>query len=374
MLTVLHVAESTEGGVRRHLRDLVSALDPQAFRSALAVSCGRDPAFGACDVPAYRARGVEVFEVPMRRSLSPVSDARAWLSLVRVVRRVRPDVIHAHSSKAGALARAAGALCGVPVVYTPHGFAFLMGVGSRARRFYRMAERSLRSATAALVAVSQEESREALALGYPVGRVFQIPNGLTPCVCGAIEVKEHGPLVVGFFGRLSRQKGPDLLLEAATEVVTHLPNVLFRFYGEGEMGDALRSAVTGRRALQACVSFQGGCPQDAAVARMREADVLAVPSRWEGCPYVVLEAFAAGVPVVAAAVGGIPDLIRSGTNGLLVAPEDSESLCDGLLRLLREPSLRRGFAEQGRETLRTYPVERMAAAIGDVYRRVALPR
>ena len=371
MLTVLHVAESTEGGVRRHLRELVSALDPQAFRSVLAVSCGRDPAFGACDVPAYRARGVEVFEVPMRRSISPVSDAWAWLSLVRVIRRVRPDVVHAHSSKAGVLARAAGALCGVPVVYTPHGFAFLMGGGERSRRFYRFIERSARSATAALIAVSQEEVREALALGYARERVFLIANGIPPCACKDFPAHKKESPVVGFFGRLTRQKGPDVLLEAVPEIVSRLPHVRFRFYGDGEMGAALRNAVDGQRAVQSCVSFLGAYPQDAAAARMRETDVLAVPSRWEGCPYVVLEAFASGVPVVASAVGGIPDLVRNGVNGLLVAPDDSEALCDGLLRLLRDAPLRRSFAEQGRETLRAYTAERMASAIGDVYCRVA---
>ena len=368
MIAVLHVMEATEGGTRRHLRDLVSALDRQVFRVALAVSCERDPAFRTCDVPAYRANGIPVYEVPMRRRIDPLADAAAFVKLVGVVRRVRPQVIHAHSSKAGFLARLAGVLCRVPVVYTPHGFSFLMACGERSRRFYRFLEWVARRATAAVIAVSEEEVREALGLGYARDRVFLIRNGVAPRDFGAVTVREKGPLSVGFFGRLTRQKGPDVLLEAVPDIVAHLPQVGFCFYGVGEMADGLQAQADARQ-LTAFVKFKGACLQDETVARMRETDVVVVPSRWEGGPYVVLEAFQAGVPLVASAVGGIPDLVKNGENGLLVAADDSEALGDALLRLLREPLTRRRLAEQGREALGLYAVGNMAAAIGEVYQR-----
>ena len=368
MIAVLHVMEATEGGTRRHLRDLVSALDRRVFRVALAVSCERDPAFRACDVPAYRASGIPVYEVPMRRRIDPLADAVAFVKLVGVVRRVRPQVIHAHSSKAGFLARLAGVLCRVPVVYTPHGFPFLMACGERFRRFYRFLEWVARRATAAVIAVSEEEVREALGLGYASDRVFLIRNGVVPRDSGAVTVREKGPLSVGFFGRLTRQKGPDVLLEAVPGIVAHLPQVGFCFYGDGEMAAELHAQADARQ-LTACVKFKGACPQDETVARMRETDVVVVPSRWEGCPYVVLEAFQAGVPLVSAAVGGIPDLIKNGENGLLVAADDSEALGDALRRLLREPLTRKRLAERGREALGLHVAGNMAAAIGEVYQR-----
>lgn len=370
MITVLQVMEATEGGTRHHLRDLVSALDHQAFRVALAVSCGRDPAFGTCDVPAYRDRGLSVYAVPMRRHITPLSDAVALVKLMRVIRRVRPHVIHAHSSKAGFLARLAGLLCRVPVVYTPHGFSFLMTCGERSRFVYRFLERSIRSATAAVIAVSEEEVRQALDLGYARDRVFLIHNGVVPGDFGALAVRETGPLRVGFFGRLTRQKGPDVLLGAITEIVAHLPHVTFCFYGSGEMADTLQSHVE-RRQLAAYVKFNGAYAQGEAVERMRETDVIVMPSRWEGCPYEVLEAFQAGVPIVASEVGGLLDVVRNGENGLLVAPEDSEALCDAVLCLLREPQRRRRLAEQGRADLGQYTADTMATAIGEVYRQFA---
>ena len=370
VITVLQVMEATEGGTRRHLRDLVSALDDQSFRAVLAVSCGREAAFRAYDLPEYAMRGVPVHEVPMLRGIAPVADALSLLRLVRVIRRVRPDVIHAHSSKAGFLARVAGACCRVPVVYTPHVFSFLMACGARKRSLYRLLERSMRAATAALIAVSEEEIREALRLGYAGDRVFLIRNGVAACEAGAVTVREKGALRVGFFGRLSLQKGPDILIEAASYVAAHLPHVTFYLTGDGEMRESLRAQVEGLQ-IEAHVTFQSACPQEETVARMREADVVVLPSRWEGCPYVVLEAFQAGVPVVAASVGGVPELIKDGVNGVLVAPENAEALCDAVLGLLRDPNKRRHLAEAGRVTAASHTLSAMAAAVGAVYRSVS---
>jgi glycosyltransferase involved in cell wall biosynthesis len=371
MMTVLQVLEASEGGTRRHVEELVSALDPAEFRSALALSFLRDGSRRDDDLARYAARGVEVCEVPMWREIAPLADAESLACLVRCVRRVRPQVIHAHSSKAGFLARLAGAWCRVPVVYTPHVFPFLMACAPRRRRLYRWLERQAREWTAALVAVSEEERREARALGFEPERVSLIPNGVPPSAHeGPVRVREAGPLVVGFFGRLTAQKGPDLLLEAAHEVAAHLPHVTFFVYGSGEMEELLRLRAEELQAGDR-VRFLGPCPDGEVIARMREADVVAVPSRWEGCPYVVLEAFQAGVPVVAAAVGGVPDLIRDRCNGVLVAPGSAEALEDGLLELLRDPQRRRRLAEQGRATLAGHRLDAMAASVAAVYRRVA---
>lgn len=370
--TILQVLEASEGGTRRHLRELVGALDPGEFCVALAVSCGRDPGFRD-DVAGYVARGLLVDEVPMRRGVAPLADFASLIRLVRCVRRVRPDVIHAHSAKAGFLSRLAGVLCRVPVVYTPHVFPFLMTRGKRTRRFYRFLERCVRDATSALIAVSEEERREALALGYAGGRVHHIPNGVVACGRQEVTVCEGGVLKVGFFGRLTQQKGPDLLVDAAAEVVAHVPQAHVVFYGEGEMATALHLRVEGRQ-LAAHVRFNGAYAQSEAVAQMRQVDVVAVPSRWEGCPYVVLEAFQAGVPVVASSVGGVPDLIRDGVNGVLVEAENTEALCDGLLALLRDPQKRRRLAEQGRAAVEAYTVADMARAVEAVYRAVARKR
>ena len=372
MITVLHVLEATAGGTRRHLRDLVGALEPLGFRCALAVSCRRDPAFRA-DVAGYVARGLAVVEIPMRRGLAPCADAVGLLRLIGAIRRVRPSVIHAHSAKGGLLARMAGAVCRVPVVYTPHAFPFLMACGPGRRRVYRRVERGLRHLTAAVIAVSEEERRAAAALGYSASRIHLIPNGVDGKVPGEVTVRASGELRVGFFGRLTAQKGPSVLLEAAAEVVAHLPSVRFVFYGDGVEADTLR-ARAGALKLNDAVRFVAPVAQEEVVAHMRLTDVIAFPSRWEGCPYVVLEAFQAGVPVAAAAVGGVPDLIRDGVTGVLVEPDNPEALCDALLALLRDPQKRRRIAGQARDELERHRLDEMAAAVAAVYRRVTQDR
>ncbi len=371
VITVLQVLEATEGGTRRHLRELVGALDPALFRVCLAVSRERDPAF-LDDLAGYEARGVPVHEVTMRRGIAPLADLLGLIRLTCLVRRIRPDVIHAHSAKAGFLARLAGLWCRVPVVYTPHVFPFLMVCGRCSTRFYRLLERSVRGRTAALIAVSDEEVREALRLGYAAERVTLIRNGVAACEAGPVTVRTTGELKIGFFGRLTRQKGPDLLLDAASDVVSHVPHVVFLFYGDGEWAEKARKRVASLQ-LAAHVRFMGAYRQNETVTLMREADVVVVPSRWEGCPYVVLEAFQSGVPVVAAAVGGVPELIRDGVNGVLVEADNAEELGDGVLCLLRDPDKRRHLAEAGRLTAAAHTLEAMAAAVGAVYRRVATP-
>ena len=103
---------------------------------------------------------------------------------------------------------------------------------------------------------------------------------------------------------------------------------------------------------------------------LREMDIAVLPSRWEGCPYVLLEAFQAGVPVVAAEVGGVTDLVRHGENGLCVPPEDPTALGDALLELLRDADLRRELAEGGRATLTAFTLEQMVSRVEQVYRTV----
>lgn len=361
MRTVLHVLEATEGGTRRHLRDLLGALDPAEFHCALAVSCRRDPGF-AEDVALYRSRGMPVTELHMARGIAPVSDLFALLGLIRCVRRARPDLIHAHSAKAGFLARLAGAVCRVPVVYTPHVFPFMMTCGKLTRTVYRALERSVRAATAALIAVSREEEREALALGYPRERVFHIPNGVAPATEGQGTGDDK---TVGFFGRLVPQKGADVLLDAAAKI----PEARFVFHGDGELADMLRTKAEAR-GLAGRVSFAGAYPQADVVGLMRQVGIVAVPSRWEGCPYVVLEAFQAGVPVVATAVGGVTELVQDGVNGLCVPPENPDALADALRALLRDLGLRQRFAERGRVCAAEYTVAKMARAVAAVYRAI----
>ncbi|NLG06062.1 MAG: glycosyltransferase family 4 protein, partial [Clostridia bacterium] len=134
------MAEATIGGVRRHLRDLSLGLADAGWQVSVACARRRDPGF-AHDVDGFRARGLNVYDVPMVRRPAPWGDLAAVRRLGAVIRACRPDVIHAHSTKAGLIARLAARRSGIPVCYTPHGFAFAMQVPGPLRRMYREVER-----------------------------------------------------------------------------------------------------------------------------------------------------------------------------------------------------------------------------------------
>lgn len=364
---VLHVLEAMEGGTCRHVSELLPGLAARGYPVALATSFRRDPALADAIVPAFAECGIALHELPMRRAVSPLADLCALTRLKRLIQTLAPGIIHTHSSKAGFLGRLAGAAQGVPVVHTPHAFPFLME-GSRAkRRLYRLLERLVQPKTAALIAVSHEEVQAAHELGFPPGRIHHIPNGTRYPAAAAAAVAPAAVAprqAIGFFGRLCRQKGADVLLRAVAGM-----DVEACIYGNGEDGAAVREHCR-RLRLGHRVRFMGGCPQGEVVDAMRGCAVIAVPSRWEGFPYVVLDAYAAGVPVVAARVGGIPDMVQDGVTGVLVPPDDAPALAAALAALLNNPPRRHALAAAARKLLPSYALDTMVDNIACVYRAV----
>lgn len=191
-----------------------------------------------------------------------------------------------------------------------------------------------------VVAVSAGLKDRVLELGVSGNRVIVQHNGVDgDCfrirsrqeARAALHVSASDPLVC-FVGNLVHEKGPDLLVEALGYLKSKIPGISAVFVGTGTMRDALaaRSATLG---LADRVRFAGRLPPDEVALWMSAADVLCLPSRREGCPNVVLEALASGRPVVAAAVGGVPELITD-ANGVMVDPENAQALADGLVRAI----------------------------------------
>lgn len=362
-MRVLHVVEATTAGVGRHVQDLCQTMMEVGLE--VGVACPRlrqgaeqDVAF----VERVRQTGAEVHIVPMRRSISPVSDIRSYWTLGRLLARDGPDVVHAHSSKAGALGRLAARRAGCrAVVYTPNAFAFLgIRVGWR-RWVLEGVERWLgHHATDALLCVSRSELALAQSCRIaPPERLMLIENGIEPeRVITTVESAEaktllglepHRP-VIGYAGRLAQQKGLETLINAAVQVRDSAGEAQFLLVGEGEMERSLRAMVS-RRGLDTCFRFSGYL-SDIRVA-LAAMDVFVLPSLYEGLPYSLMEAMAAGRAVVAARVGGNSDLIQDGETGFLVPPEDSATLANVLLRLLSAPEERTLVGEKAAEVVRT---------------------
>jgi glycosyltransferase involved in cell wall biosynthesis len=315
VMKVLHVLEATGGGTRRHILDLLPALQAYGVSCDLVASPLRTSAFGS-DAGWLRARGVKVFEVPMARGFSPSGDAIALRQLAAHLRHERYDVVHCHSTKAGLLGRLARLSVArrTPLVYTPHCIAFDTGLPHRQRRAARWMEALLAPLTSHFIAVSQHESNTLRRADLcKIDRVSTIHNGVDISAFDALPLTERAELglgqrdfVIGCFGRLTSQKNQAALLRALPRVLEAVPRARLLLVGSGEDESVLR-ALANNLGIAECITWAGEVSEARPLYAL--CDVVAQPSRWEGCPYTILEALAARRVVVARDVGGVEEIL-----------------------------------------------------------------
>jgi glycosyltransferase involved in cell wall biosynthesis len=353
---VLIVTQATVDGVAICVRDLIQAAVSNGYELTVACPPGGDLLTWA------QQRGARWVRIDMRRAAHP-SDILAVLRIRRLVRE--HALVHLHSSKAGAVGRLALASLGrrrPPSLFTPHGWSWL--AGGRLEPAYRLFERIMLPVTTAMVAVSAEERSHGLAvLGPRAARIRVISNGVDVGRFrpdGPLGERTADPLIVSV-GRLCHARGPDLAVAALALMRT--PAARLRLVGAGEDRAALEMQVralglTGRVELT-------GFRQDPA-PDFRAADVVMVPSRYDGMALVLLEAMACGAAVVATRVAGSSALAGA---GVLVAPEDPGALAGAVDALLADPDRRRqlGLAARQRAVER-YSLERSLDAILALWR------
>lgn len=375
MTRVLHVLEALEGGTARHVSDLVTRLGATEHH----VAAPERRLGGVTDTRAraeMAGAGAAVHPVDMRRRPASPQNAAAVLSLVALIRRLRPDVVHGHSSVGGALGRLALAASGgrAAAVYTPNGLHPSPAAAG--------VERLLGRWTSRLVAVSEGEARLAAVRGIVTEeRIAVIPNGID--LSGpppgprhrppALDLREGLGLgaatpLVGFVGRLVHQKAPEVLVAAAGLLRTDAPDCHVALIGAGRE-EARVDELIGRLGLGGRVHRLGHL--EGAAGLMGQFDVLALPSRYEGCPYAALEAMRAGVPVVLSEVVGNRDVVEHGVSGLLTPAEDHRSLASAIARLLEDAPLRRRLVDGARRRLaERFDVTQTTARVGDLYEQL----
>lgn len=330
-----------------------------------------------------RDAGLEVVYVPhLVRSIRPVSDAHAVADLYRIFRRMRPDIVHTHSSKAGVLGRVAARAARVPVVvHTLHSLVFHDYQPAAVNLGYRTIKRALAPLTDHYVSVSDNIRARAVAarIGAPE-RHSTIRSGfLTDDFVAQLvprdEARERLGLpqdrvVVGTVARLFPLKGHDEILAAARLLVARQPKVVFAFVGSGPLRGDLERAVA-RDGLGDNVRFLGRIrPEDIPVA-FSAFDVMVHASLREGLARVIPQAVLAGLPVVCYDLDGSSEVITDGVNGFLVAPRDAAGLADRLDLLVGDELLREELGGTGAGAVRAdFSVERMVGQLDDLYTRL----
>jgi glycosyltransferase involved in cell wall biosynthesis len=280
----------------------------------------------------------------------------------------RADVIHAHSSKSGFLGRLAATLVGRAdrCVFTPHAWSFWAAEGAAAQAYVRL-ERLAAHWCRAIMVVAEAEQAAGLAAG--VGRTAQyrvVPNGVDLARFAQPAEPVRGRVLV--VGRLARQKRPDLAVEVARLLRGRVEGFELHFVGDGPLRTETERLVT-EAGVGDCVRFLGNRPDVPAL--LAGAACVLLTSDYEACPMTVLEALAAGVPVVATRVGGVPELVSEET-GALAEAGDAAGLAAEVERLLRAPAEARALGENARRDARArFSRERTAARVLELYDEVA---
>jgi glycosyltransferase involved in cell wall biosynthesis len=372
---VLHViTRLTLGGSSESSIAQIEALTAAGYVCALATGFAESDRDG---LASAAARGCRLIDVPtLGREAAPVRDVRALVHLVRVMRRERPGIVHTHTSKAGFLGRLAARLARVPaVIHQPHGHIFYGYYGAGRTRVYMALERLAACWADRLVVLTERGAEEHLARGIGRARQFTtVPSGVPVARLRGLAPRRDearaglglspSAFVIAALGRLVPIKGFDLLVAALPAVVAALPATHALIIGDGPLRGALeeRAAALG---MTSHLTITGIRSDVAAV--LAAADVFVAPSRNEGMGRALVEAMALGLPVVAAAVGGIPAVVVDGECGRLIPPEDPSALARALIDLGLDPGSRRRLGDAAGRRAEQFSTEQAACRLLAVY-------
>jgi glycosyltransferase involved in cell wall biosynthesis len=331
-LRILHAVRAPVGGIIRHILDLANGQVERGHEVGIVADSltGGDRADTAFAEIAPRLK-LGVHRLPIRRQPHP-TDLLVWAHFTRLVRKLRPDVLHGHGAKAGAFVRLRPASKTALRVYTPHGGSLHFAPNTLEGLFYSRLEKMLMNQTE-LFLFESTFARDIYQ------RRIGIPNGSVRCVFNGVTADEFDPVAPAedatdlvYVGEFRHIKGADLLLDAVALLRADGKNVTVTLAGDGEETSALKAQIE-RLGLGDCVRFIGHVK---ARFGFSKGQVLVVSSRADSMPYVVIEAAAAGIPMIAANVGGIPEIFGPHQSGLFAA-NSVGAMADAIETVLEEP-------------------------------------
>jgi glycosyltransferase involved in cell wall biosynthesis len=375
------IARLNVGGPALHVAYLTAGLAGRGYDTVLVAGTVARGEESMAFVAEQRGLRIETLD-ELHRDVAPLNDARAILQLARLIRRERPAILHTHTAKAGAVGRLAALLAGDArppvIVHTFHGHVLRGYFSAPTTVAFRLLERWLAKLTTTLIAVSPEVRDDLVRLGVAPAskfRVVRLGVELKERVAADIGEREKtrrlvgvsaDAFVVGWVGRMTAVKRTRDVLQAFRGLLDRDVDAYLLLVGDGPDRDEVERYAHELGIARRCL-FVGY--QDDVAAFYSMIDVLLLPSANEGTPVSVIEALAAERPAVATRVGGVPDIVRDGVDGYLVAPGDTDQLAERLARLARDPSERSRMGTEGRaRVLERYTVPRLVDEIDVLYR------
>jgi glycosyltransferase involved in cell wall biosynthesis len=331
-LRILHAVRAPVGGIIRHILDLANGqVDRGHHVGILADSLtGGERADKALAELAPRLK-LGVHRLAIRREPSP-DDFLVWLRMRRLIAKLKPDVTHGHGAKAGAFVRMRRRSDDTIRIYTPHGGSLHYPLNTLKGEFYARLERTLMDATD-LFLFESAFARDTYQ------RIVGTPKGVVHCVFNGVTPEEFEPVVIAddatdlaYVGEFRHIKGADLLVDAVARLHAGGKKVTLTLGGDGEETAALKAQVE-KLGLGGAIRFIGHVKARYGFSKGR---LLVVPSRGDSMPYVVIEAGAAGIPMIAARVGGIPEIFGSESPALFAA-SNAEAMAEAIAAALENP-------------------------------------
>ena len=336
------------------------------------------------DLQQLRDDGIGIMLCPhLVRRISLFHDCLAFFWLITTLRRLRPHIVHTHTSKAGILGRWAAFFNRVPIIcHTPHGHVYYGYFGGLKETFFKWLERVTSLITHKIVCLTDGEKTDHLQFKIAPEHNFLVcPSG--------VDIKRinkgnnhtlskewqkrlgihHDDLVIGTVGRLVEIKGPIFLLMAGREILAQKPEALFCFLGSGPLKEELETKAEAW-GISHRVRFIPWEPDPAPILALY--DIFVLPSLNEAMGRAIVEAMAMKKPVIATRIGGIPDLVHDGVNGLLVPPSHSSALAEAILRLADDPEMVQRMGRMSEQMAKGYSLEVMIKKIEEMYQDLLL--
>ena len=333
-IRVLHVAEAA-GGVERYLETLFKYSKDQVENILV---CSQN-----YDYKKFKTLADRVIVLRMAHDIEPSSDIKVERTLRRIIKQLKPDIVYAHSSKAGAFARIADLGLNNKVIYNPHGWAFNMQQSAKKKEMYKWVEKISAHFCDKIVCISDAERESALREKICKPSKLQvIYNGIdleeiekaASMSRAQLGIPEDA-FVVGMVGRLSKQKAPDTFVKAAKLIKEKISNAFFLMVGDGELRNQVESLIN-QYDLGSSFLITGWV--DNPTGYMKIMDMGMLLSRWEGFGLVLPEYMACGVPIVATNVDAIPDIICNGHNGCLVDVDNYRAVAKATIKIFLNKS------------------------------------
>ena len=343
-IRVLHVAEAASG-VERYLYALLKNNDSQEVENYFIAS-------QHYELEKFQQYVSGSYQLEMAHAISPHEDRVAIKQIRKIVKKINPDIVYAHSTKAGALVRIALIGIHIPVIYNPHGWAFNIVQSKKKELAYKLIEKVQIPFTKKIVCISEAEKNSAIQNRIcSTNKIQIITNGVDFELLDQaqkITRKDLGipedAFVVGQVGRLTEQKSPDVFVEMAEKIKEVIPNSFFVMVGDGDLEGKVRNLIKAKE-LEDSFLITGWVNNP--TSYLNCFDVATLLSRWEGFGLALVEYMYGSVPLVSTKVDAIPYVVDDGVDGLLVEPNSPEEAAKAVIRIHNDPTLATNLANNG---------------------------